>query len=213
MPRIRNWQDLVFYRPSKEAVYEYIDPLFGGVIDWSLIKTHWRDLFRVVLSIMAGKVLPSTLLRKLGNYSRKNRLYQAFRELGRVVRTVFLLQYLSDGQLREQITASTNKAEAYNGFSKWLSFGGDGVIAENDPNEQEKRVKYNDLVANAVILHNAVDMTQALRELVREGHTVTSEEVAALSLYLTGHIKRFGDYVLDLGSVPDPIEDDLPIEV
>jgi len=34
-------------------------------------------------------------LRKLGNYSRKNRLYQAFRELGRVVRTVFLLQSLS----------------------------------------------------------------------------------------------------------------------
>ncbi len=56
-------------------------------------------------------------------------------------------------------------------------------------------------------------MTQALRELVREGHTVRREEVAALSPYLTGHIKRFGDYVIDLGSVPDPIEDDLPIEV
>jgi TnpA family transposase len=58
------------------------------------------------------------LLRKLGNYSRKNRLYQAFRELGRVVRTVFLLEYLSDPQMRQSITERTNKVEAYNGFAK-----------------------------------------------------------------------------------------------
>src|SRR5438445_13859837 len=108
-----------------------------------------QDLLRVVLSIKAGKVSSAVLLRKLGNYSRKNRLYQAFRELGRVVRTVFLLRYISDRELREQIQATTNKVEAYNGFAKWFFFGGEGVIAENDPEEQEKRIKYNDLVANA----------------------------------------------------------------
>lgn len=54
-------------------------------------------------------------------------------------------------QLREQITATTNKVEAYNGFSKWLLFGGEGVIADNDPEEREKVIKYNDLVVNDVI--------------------------------------------------------------
>lgn len=67
------------------------------------------------------------------------RLYQAFRELGR---TVFLLQYISDIQLREQITANTNKVGAYNGFSKWVFFGGEGILAVNDPEEQEKRIQY-----------------------------------------------------------------------
>lgn len=42
---------------------------------------------RVALSIKAGKITPSTILRKLGAYSRKNKLYQAFQELGRVIRT------------------------------------------------------------------------------------------------------------------------------
>ena len=93
MPRIRNWQDLTFFRPTQDAKYQYIDPLFKGVVDWKLIQTHWQDLMRVVLSIKAGKLMPSTILRKLGSYSRKNRLYQAFRELGQVVRTVLLLQY------------------------------------------------------------------------------------------------------------------------
>lgn len=51
------------------------------------------------------------LLRKLSNYSRKNRLYQEFRELGCVVRTVFLLQLLSDEKLREVIQFTTNKKD------------------------------------------------------------------------------------------------------
>lgn len=53
--------------------------------------------------------------------------------------------------------------------SKWLFFGGDGVISENDPEEQEKRIKYNDLVANAVIFQNVVDITLILWSLMKEG--------------------------------------------
>ncbi len=77
MPRIRNWKEYTFYRPNAEERYEYIEPLFKDVINWNLIKTHWQDLVRVALSIKAGLLMPSTILRKLGTYSRKNRLYQA----------------------------------------------------------------------------------------------------------------------------------------
>lgn len=205
MPRIRNWQDLILYRSTPETTYTHIDALFTDVINWRLIETHWQDLFQVVLSIKAGKISSAMLLRKLGTESRKNRLYQAFRELGRVVRTVFLLQYLSDSPLRQQITARTNKVEAYNGFAKWLFFGGEGIIAENDPEEQEKMIKYNDLVANAVIFHNVVDQSRILAELLAEGFPVAREDVSTLSPYLTLHIKRFGDYILDLLTHPQPL--------
>lgn len=205
MPRIRNWQDLILYRSTPERTYKHIDALFTDVIDWQLIETHWQDLLQVVLSIKAGKISSAMLLRKLGNDSRKNRLYQAFRELGRVVRTVFLLQYLSDPQLRQQITDRTNKVEAYNGFAKWLFFGGEGIIAENDPEEQEKMIKYNDLVANAVIFHNVIDQSRILAELIAEGFPVEEEDVRTLSPYLTLHIKRFGDYILDLVTLPQPL--------
>jgi TnpA family transposase len=205
MPRIRNWKDLVFYLPFKGARYQHIEALFGEAIDWHLIETHWQDLLRVVLSIKAGKVSSAVLLRKLGNYSRKNRLYLAFRELGRVVRTVFLLEFISDPKMREGITAVQNKVEAYNGFAQWVFFGGEGVIAQNDPEEQEKAVKYNDLVATAVAIQNVVDMSAALRSLIDDSYPVTRETVAGLSPYITRKIKRFGDYVIDL-SVPEPLD-------
>lgn len=209
LPRIRNWKDLILARPDRNATYEHIAPLFSGTIDWKLIETHWRDLMRVVVSIRAGKVLPSTLLRKLGNYSRKNRLYRAFREVGMVVRSAFLLRFASDMDLRRHITAATNKAESYNGFADWLFFGGDGVLSENDPEEQEKRMKFKELLANSLILQNTADMTQALRSLAEEGYPLRREDVARLSPYLTAHVKRFGDYVVDpevVFTVPDGSE-------
>jgi TnpA family transposase len=206
MPRIRNWKGCTFYRASAEEKYQDLEPLFGDVINWELIKTHWQDLMRVVLSIRAGKLMPSTILRKLGTYSRKNRLYQAFRELGRVVRTMFLLQYISDMGLRRQITAITNIVEAYNGFSNWLFFGKDGLITDNDPIEQEKRLKYLDLVANSLILQNAFDISSIIRSLSAEGYVIKSRTLATLSPYLTGHLKRYGDYVVDFDNLPQPLE-------
>ncbi|MGH0950877.1 Tn3 family transposase [Bacillus mycoides] len=211
MPRIRNWKDLKFFRPDKHTQYKHIDPLFKDVIDWRLIETHWKDLFQVVVSIKMGKILPSTLLRKLSSNSKKNRLYQAFQELGRVIRTIFLLQYISDMKLREQITASTNKVEAYNGFSKWLFFGGDSIITENDPIGQEKRIKYNELITNSVIFQNVVDITTILWQLKNEGYRFSRQDLERISPYITRHIKRFGDYVIDLQKIPHPIEEEIPL--
>ena len=207
MPRIRNWKNLTFYRPDKNTVYKHLDFLFKDTIDWEIISTHWQDLLRVILSIQKGKISSALLLRKLGNYSHKNRLYQAFQELGRVVRTVFLLLYISDIKMRSLITATTNKVESYNGFSKWFGFGGFGIIAHNDPIEQEKIIKYNDLIANAVIFHNVVDLTDILSDLKREGHLVTRDDVAVLSPYMTSHIKRFGDYLIDLNAIPQSLDE------
>jgi TnpA family transposase len=56
-----------------------------------------------------------------------------------VVRTAFLLQYVSDIELRQVIQAATNKSEALNKFVQWVCFGGEGVIAENiEPDRRQQ---------------------------------------------------------------------------
>ena len=114
MPRMRGLGDTVLYRPTKESRYSHIEALFTGDIDWDLIATHQRDMIQVMLSIQAGRVMPSLLLRKLGTYSRRSRLYRAFRGLGRVERTLFLLRFFSSVEVRRGIRAETTKVEAYN---------------------------------------------------------------------------------------------------
>jgi Tn3 transposase DDE domain-containing protein len=124
----------------------------------------------------------------------------------RVVRTIFLLRYISDIPLRKQITKTTNVAERYNQFCEWIRFASGGLMAENDPEEMQKRVRYTDIVANALILQNVGDLTAALEQLRQQGYPVQSEDVAHLSAYMTEHLQRFGEYTLKLRPVA-PLSD------
>jgi len=146
-PRIRNWKNLHFFRPNPQVRYWHIDLLFTKQVEWGLIETMLPEMQRVALSIGAGRIKPSTILRRLATYSRKNKVYFAFRELGRVVRTAFLLNYISDLELRRTIQAATNKSEAFNLFVQWVAFGGGRLLAENTRDEQRKMIKYHPLTA------------------------------------------------------------------
>jgi TnpA family transposase len=212
MPRIRSWQDLHLFRPDAAARYEHIDGLFTATVDWTLIAAHLPDMLRVALSIRAGRLLPSAILRRLATYSRKNRLYFAFRELGRAVRTDFLLRFLGSVELRRAIGAATNKSEHFNRYAQWVSFGSSGLATAAERDEQRKMVKYNHLVANLLIFHTAVGMTRALDEIAADGHgaAITPEALAGTSPYLNEHLNRFGSYELDLSKPPAPLPFELP---
>jgi hypothetical protein len=68
-------------------------------------------------------------------------VYKIAERLGNVDRTIFLLEWISNQPMRQEVTAMTNKVEGYHSFSKWLRFGGE-VIAENDSDEQQKYLRY-----------------------------------------------------------------------
>lgn len=217
MPRIRNWKGLTFYRPSKTTEYVHIDALFGeagkNTIDFDLIESQFRHLMRVAVSVREGVISSATLLKRLRSGSHKNATYTAFREVGRVIRTVQLLRYLTDAPLRRRVTAATNKVESFNRFSQWIGFGNQGVIADNDPVEQEKAMKFNSLLTNAVIFHNALDIAEIVRQLLEEGWEIDPEDLAHISPYLTEHIKRFGEYSPhELGIQPEAYESKLDVD-
>lgn len=189
--------------------YKHLDSLFTATADWELITTHLPDMLRVALSVRAGTLAASTILRRLGAYSRQNTLFQAFRALGRVVRTEFLLTYLADESLRVTIQAATNKNEAFNNFIQWVGFGSGGIIPSNDRAEQRKLMKYMHLVANCVIFHNVQAVSQILHTLQQTGEPVVPDAIAALSPYLTEHVNRWGSYTLDLEQTPPALNYDL----
>ena len=82
MPRMRGLSDTVFYRADKAVRYRHIDAMFGAEVDWDLIATYARDLVQVVLSIQAGWVMPSMLLRRLGSVSRRGAAISGIPRIG-----------------------------------------------------------------------------------------------------------------------------------
>jgi hypothetical protein len=56
------------------------------------------------------------------------------------------------------------------------------------------------------MLQNVADLTDALEKLRQRSYPVQSEDVAHLSVYMTEHLQRFGEYTLKLRPVA-PLSD------
>lgn len=210
MPRIKQFKHLYYYKASPKDHYENIDELFTEKpIDWELIETHYHDMLRVAISIYKGKVKASTLLRRFCSKSRKNKLYFALRELGRVERTLFLLNYINDANMRSQIQSATCKSEEFNEFISWIRFGGGGVISDNMRPNQRKIIRFNHLLANMLIFHTVVYQTKAINKLRANHLQIPDEVLAGLSPYWREHLNRFGIFQLDMEKTASEIEYDL----
>lgn len=210
MPRIKHFKHLNYYRASCNNRYENIDELFTETpIDWELIETHYHDMLRIAISIYKGKVKASTVLRKLCSKSRKNKVYFALRELGRVERTIFLLNYINDPEMRRMIQAATCKSEEFNQFIAWIRFGGGGVISDNMRANQLKIIRFNHLLANMIIFHTVVHQTKAINKLRADGIEIPDEALPGISPYWTEHLNRFGMFQLDMEKAVSDIEYDL----
>jgi TnpA family transposase len=80
--------------------------MIGGALNIRLIQSHWDEILRVAASIKQGTVTASLMSRKLGSYPRQNGVALALRELGRIERTLFILDWLRSTELRRRVHAA-----------------------------------------------------------------------------------------------------------
>lgn len=211
MPRIRRWRKLRLYRPGRDSRYRRIDSIFSGTVNWALIREHYPQFMQLALAVQRGVLAPSAVLARINSYSTRNRFALALQELGKAVRTTYLLEWIMSDSLRRTVHKGTTKIERHHRFAKHLAFGGSGHLRTNDPADQEKAIVYNELVANAVALQTVVDQTQALHALKSKGGRIGLADLAFLSPYATSKLKRFGDYPTNVKPEAMPTTTTLPV--
>ncbi len=96
------------------------------------------------------------MLRKLGSYPRQNGLAVALRELGRIERTLFILDWLQSVELRRRVHAGLNKGEARNSLARAVFFNRLGEIRDRSFEQQRYRASGLNLVTAAIVLWNTV---------------------------------------------------------
>ena len=157
------------------------DGIFGGLGSPPQIRAHWDEILRLATSIRQGTVTASLMLRKLGSYPRQNGLAVALRELGRIERTLFILDWLQSVELRRRVQAGLNKGEARNALARAVFFNRLGEIRDRSFEQQRYRASGLNLVTAAIVLWNTAYLERATNALNGHGKPVDDTLLQYLS--------------------------------
>jgi TnpA family transposase len=194
-PRIKDLKDRKLYTFEKPGAWPLLAPVIGDRVDTAAILGQWTELMRLKASIETGAVVPSVILRKLAAAGAGNILSRALRALGRIERTLFTLQWLSDPALRQRSHAGLNKGEASNALRRAVFFHRQGEIRDRTFENQSFRASGLSLITAAIVHWNTVYLDRAVRQLRAQGATVPDDLLAHVAPLGWEHISLTGDYV------------------
>jgi TnpA family transposase len=169
-PRIRDLTDAKLYTIQKPSDFPKLENLLRGRINTKVIQENFDDVLRLAYSIREGKASGSLIMGKLGSYARQNKLATALREMGRIEKTIFILDYISSETLRRRIQRGLNKGEAMNGLARALFFGKRGELRERGLQDQLQRASALNIIINAISVWNNVYLTEATKVLKEKGN-------------------------------------------
>lgn len=195
-PRIRDLSDTKLFVPKGDVVYDALKPMISSDrLNIKHVRAHWDEILRLATSIKQGTVTASLMLKKLGSYPRQNGLAVALRELGRIERTLFILDWMQSIELRRRVQAGLNKGESRNALARAVFFNRLGEIRDRSFEQQRYRASGLNLVTAAIVLWNTIYLERAVSSLRGNGQTVDDELLQYLSPLGWEHINLTGDYL------------------
>jgi TnpA family transposase len=193
-PRLADFGESRFWRIDAKADYGALDGLARQRINIPRIERNWDDLLRVAGSLKMGTVSASELIRGLQGRGRPSTLGRAIGELGRVAKTLYLLNYLDDEAYRRRILTQLNRGESRHAVARAIFHGQRGELRQRYREGQEDQLGALGLVVNAVVLWNTRYLNAALAKVRATDVAVNPEDVQRLSPLLLDHINVLGRY-------------------
>jgi TnpA family transposase len=200
------------YSFEKRKVYETqgFQILPKAYIDTKLIEENWDDILRFVATIKLKRTSASQLFKRLNSYSNQHPLYQALKEFGKIIKTLFILRYVDDSELRQSIEKQLNKIEHAQRFVKAIAFGNSQEVSQAEKEDQEITAECRRLIENSVIGWNYLYLTH---KLTKSNAGERAELLKALkegSIITWRHVNFYGEYDFSEDKLKDSIGFNLP---
>ena len=196
-PRIKNFkrQSLYLFKNRKDTDRSLWKVIPSGYINSELIESHWDDILRLIATIKLKETTASDLFRRLNSYSKQHPLYAALKAFGRIPKSIFLLRYIDDVELRQAIEKQLNKVESSHRFSRDISIGNGREILQSEKQEQEIAEACKRLIKNAIVCWNYLYLTQKVSDEKDPALKKTFlDSIAAGSVVSWAHVNLLGEY-------------------
>ena len=196
-PRIKNLKKQTLYifksRKNEDQSDWKIKP--GKYINRKIIEDNWDDFLRLIATIKLKETTASDIFRRLNSYSRQHPLYQALKAFGQITKSLFILGYIDDIELRQAIESQLNKVELANRFTRAVAVGNPREFTQGDKEEQEIAEACNRLIKNSIICWNYLYLSQKLEHL--SDNAQKDRPLSAISSHSPmswAHINLLGEY-------------------
>ncbi len=180
-PRLADLPDQRLWRIDRDAHYGSLNGLARHRINTRLIAEHWDEICRLTASLRAGTVVPSAILRTLQRGPSPSSLARALAELGRVIKTLHVLEYAHDPAYRRIIHHLLSRGERRNSLAREVFHGQRGQIRRHYQVGQENQLDSLGIMINVIVLWQTVYTQAALDHLAASGYPLDPADVARLT--------------------------------
>jgi TnpA family transposase len=214
MPRLKNLAARRLFKPAgspEEGLfgsrsYAQLDALFSGTVDLNLIAEQWDGLARVATSLKNRVTSANVIVRRLVSSSPSNRLAKALTHLGQLVKTIYLLRFLDDSALRQQVRTQLNRGESRQDVAQRIFFADQGMFRSGDYFQMMNRASCLSLLSNAVLVYNTLRIAHVLEHTKAQGQEFTPEAISHVSPLAYRHLIVNGTYDFSPPQTPYIIE-------
>lgn len=196
-PRIKGLkrQRLYCFKSRKGFDRSWFKVVPSGYIDEQLIGENWDDIIRFITTIKIKEATASDLFRRLNSYSKQHSLYRSLKVFGKIIKSIFILRYIDDLELRQAIEKQLNKIESSHRFSRAISVGNPREFTQAEKSEQEIAEGCKRLIKNAIICWNYLYLTKKIDEANnQQSRESIINALAAGSVVSWQHINLLGEY-------------------
>lgn len=193
-PRIRDLASKRLHVFDLQAVPKDLKGLTGDKIREITIIANWPDVLRCMATVLSGKMQPSHLLKKLAARPRQHDLALALREIGRVERTLFIIEWLLNREMQRRAQIGLNKGEAHHALKGALRIGRQGEIRDRTTEGQHYRIAGLNLLTAIIIYWNTKQLGIAVQQRRKAGLECSSKLLAHISPLGWAHILLTGEY-------------------
>lgn len=197
MPRIRDLKDQQLYRVDKQADYGVFTPLLTKTADLGIVEEQWEEMLRVATSLKQRTAPAHVIVQRLTNSYPADRLSKAFTHLGRILKTQYILRYLTDANLRQTVQLQLNKGEYRHKLPRRIFFADQGEFTTGDYEEIMNKASCLSLVSNAILYWNTIKINDIVTKLRAQGEIIEDETLAHISLLPFKHVIPNGTYFID----------------